>query len=379
MVRGVDPRRGGGGGAGVAHGRAAADRHADGHAAPLAGQGRGAAEEERRPNTLAGPYAGDGRRRLGAAGRGERGEKLLDRRRSAGAIRRTTRARIGARRRGVDRGRPRARGDRRATDGKRGQAVVDRDAAARSSRSARAPRSGRAEAPAAEDEGARGGQRVRRCSNAGWRGSIALRGLGPRGSRGSRRARGLSTPAARRSRLATAMAAAGEPARAETALAKSLAPKHPSCATYLLGAGAQCPRIRRGRTSRKMIEAAAELLRRGPYRNVPARAGTGVAALLGSARGGGRRSRSSRRDAGETFEAQLGVLDGPGPRRTPNGQHVVHAGAQELSGGARRLHAAGRGGVSAAGDGRSAELLDQAIEAARSGATGRALLEGWRR
>lgn len=173
---------------------------------------------------------------------------------------------------------------------------------------------------------------------------------------------GLSTRNADIS-LATAMVAAGEPRRAESALADGLAPKYATCAEYLLGLARVLPE--RARTYLGPILAAAPtLLDKSHYPHTFLRSLAGAAAVLGHL-DLLTRIEGLARDPREAFTAQLGVLavlDPAHPEWLPRFNRA-RAAAPGTRDDAMQLAAlAVRGGQVEA----SAELLDQAIEAARA-------------
>lgn len=172
---------------------------------------------------------------------------------------------------------------------------------------------------------------------------------------------GLSTRSSE-IQLATAMAAAGEPGRAESMLAKSLGPKSAACAEYLLGLARLLPE--RALTYLGPIVAAApKLLAKGHYPHAFIRQLASAAAVLGKLDVATQVERLAR-DPAEAFEAQLGVLTVLDPAHPEWLPRFTRARAKPP--GARddamRLAAlAFRGGQTE----QSAELLGEAIEAAR--------------
>lgn len=171
---------------------------------------------------------------------------------------------------------------------------------------------------------------------------------------------GLSTTAAQ-SRLVTAMAAAGESARAEKALAAELAPKHPSCATHLLALARVAPEQARPHFE-KIVKAAAKLHKAGEGEFL--RDLAGVAATLDRLEVAEKLEKLAT-DAGERFEARVGVLTALDPKHGEWQQWFTRA-REELP---KRRHTvqqlaglAFRGGLTDV----AKTLLDQAIEQARA-------------
>lgn len=170
---------------------------------------------------------------------------------------------------------------------------------------------------------------------------------------------GLSTRTAL-SRLVTVMAAAGEKARVEAALAEQLAPKYTSCAEYLLALARAAPE-RAGKHLEAIARAAPKLREEGDLeflRNLG-----GAAAQLGRLDIAAKLETIAE-DKSELHEVRTGVLAALDPS-DPEWKSWFARARAELSTSRRpiqRLAAlAARGGLAAA----SAELLDQAIEAAR--------------
>lgn len=173
---------------------------------------------------------------------------------------------------------------------------------------------------------------------------------------------GLSTSEARM-RLVTAMAAAGEVARAEAALAEALRPEYPECTEALLGFARVAPQAA-GKYLAPVMARASELLAGAYY---PERF---VAGLAGAATVLGRLEDAARvealgRDPLEKFAARLAVL-----AELPAGDAAWGSWFARARGelpkaryaAARLAAAAHRGGLHEA----SGELLGEAIEAARA-------------
>lgn len=172
---------------------------------------------------------------------------------------------------------------------------------------------------------------------------------------------GLSTRTAEIG-LAVAMAAAGEPARAEAALQQGLAPRWASCGEYLLGLARVLPDRARPHLD-AIFAAAPRLLSESHCPSDLLRDLAGAAAVLGrldvatAVEGLGR-------DPEECHAARLGVLAELDPADPQWGAWWTRTRATAPGGRAELTKLAAlayRGGLSEA----SAELLDQAIELAR--------------
>lgn len=171
---------------------------------------------------------------------------------------------------------------------------------------------------------------------------------------------GLSTRAAR-IKLAAAMAAAGEVARAEAALADELEPKYPTCAEYLLGLARAAPE-RAARHLDPLVKAAPKLREEGELEFLHNLAG--AAATLGRLDVAAQLETKIAVGAVEVHEVRAGVLAALDPAHPEWKAWFARARAElpESRQAVQRMAAlASRGGLAEA----SAELLDQAIEAAR--------------
>lgn len=173
---------------------------------------------------------------------------------------------------------------------------------------------------------------------------------------------GLSTRSAE-IRLASAMAAAGEPGRAESSLAAGLTPKYATCAEYLLGLARVLPEQARPYLG-PLLAAAPKLLSDAHYPLEFLRHLGGATAVLGRLDLAAKVQDLARSPA-EAFEVQLGVLadlDPAHPEWAPRLERARATAPGSRDDLMRLAAQAYRGGLMEA----SAELLDAAIEAARN-------------
>ncbi|PCC69269.1 PQQ enzyme repeat-containing protein [Nannocystis exedens] len=159
-------------------------------------------------------------------------------------------------------------------------------------------------------------------------------------------------------KLVEAIAAAGEPARAEAMAGDELAPKHTGCAAFLLALARAAPVLAKGHLE-KIAKAAPKLRKEGRgefFRNL-----AGAAALLGKLEVA---EKLEKQAEWERFEVRVGVLAALDPARREWKEWFTRA-REELSKDRKSIQLlaalASRGGLTEV----SATLLDRAIELAR--------------